>query len=121
VPRGVSARFTRIVRLDGEGRRALRIVDDGVVAPRHRARSRLHLAPGVRVAEGADGAKSFLVTDGAVRVRITAANPVRTEPGRSSPEFGVVLPTTILVQDLTHEPDCDDVHGGWLLEQESSP
>jgi hypothetical protein len=116
-PWGVDARFTRIVRLEDQ-RRAFRIVDDGLVPLRSTGRSRLHLAPGVRVVEVGDGATSLVVTDDIVRVRITAVNPVRLEPGRSSPEFGLVLPTTIVVQDLRRESaDRRDVHGGWLLER----
>jgi hypothetical protein len=49
-------------------------------------------------------------------VRITAPSALRLEPGRSSPEFGLVVPTTILVQDLAREAGREDVHGGWLLE-----
>lgn len=116
VPWGIDARLTRIVRLEGPDRRALRIVDDGVVPAGHAARSRLHLAPGVRVAAGGDGATSFVVADEVVTVRVTAAGPARLEPGRSSPEFGLIVATTILVQELARAPGRDDVHGGWLLE-----
>lgn len=120
-PWGVDARFTRIVRLE-DARRSLRIVDDGLVPRGSTGRSRLHLAPGVRVVEGGDGATSLVVADDAVRVRVTSAHPVRLEAGRSSPEFGLVIPTTILVQDLRREApqgvnERRDVHGGWLLER----
>jgi hypothetical protein len=75
----------------------------------------------VRVLEGGDGASTLVVGTGDVRVRITAANPVRTEVGRSSPEFGLVLPTTILVQDLRGEARRADVHGGWSLAPADAP
>ncbi|MCE9636108.1 MAG: heparinase II/III family protein, partial [Planctomycetes bacterium] len=50
-PFASGARFTRIVAFEGDERRGLRIVDDGVVPRGHVARSRLHLAPGVAVAD----------------------------------------------------------------------
>ena len=64
---------------------------------------------------GGDGAREWVVSDDVVSVRITAANPVRIESGRSSPEFGLAIPTTILVQDLLRERGRTDVHGGWTL------
>lgn len=111
-----SARFTRIVSFGDESRTTLRIVDDGTVRCGETARSRLHLAPGVEIVERSGRAR--VVRSGSVLVRIESDAGLREEPGRSSPEFGVVVPTVILVQDLLRE-GRPDVHGGWRIAAEA--
>lgn len=114
VPFGGDARFTRIVQARGDG--ALRIVDDGRVRPGRTARSRLHLHPGVGVDPCAAGAREVTVRTSRGRVRIVAAHPLRLEAGRASREFGLLEPTTLLVQDLLREEGRDDVHGEFTIE-----
>lgn len=95
------ARCRRTVRFADAAGRALHIADEAAVPAGRTARSRLHLHPDARLADGLrdDGRVALLHTP-AGPVRITARHPMRLEPGRCSRQFGLVEPTTILVQDL---------------------
>ncbi len=97
-PWGVTARLTRRVALRPGGGL---VIEDAAAAPAGSVvRARLHLAPDARVVGFDDDARvARLATPrGAAVVRCTS--PLRTEPGRRSPRFGVVEPTTILVAEL---------------------
>jgi hypothetical protein len=116
VPWNVSARCRRTVRFADEHGATLDIRDD-VALPRARsARSRLHLDPRVRLIDGLrdDGRVVLLDTDRG-RVRITARHPMRLEPARCSRQFGLIEPTTILVQDLRGSRG-DLVEGAFRIE-----
>lgn len=116
VPWNVAARCRRTVRFADEHGGTLDIRDD-VALPRTRnARSRLHLDPRVRLIDGLrdDGRVALLDTDRG-RVRITARHPMRLEPARCSRQFGLIEPTTILVQDLRGSQG-DHVGGAFRIE-----
>ncbi len=98
-PFGVRGRLTRMVRAD-QTSGALEIVDAAAVASGS-VRSRLHLHPSVRIADDlAADARRIVVHTPAGRVRIDAEQPMYLEPGRASREYGLIEPTTILVQPL---------------------
>lgn len=112
------ARLTRIVRIDAEGP-SLRITDDGLGAAGSAVRSRLHLAPGVRIVSESPDRREVGVATARGGVTIRAAHPLRREAGRASRAFGVIEPTTLLVQDLPREGRRTDVHGEFVLEPRS--
>lgn len=111
-----SARCRRAVRFADEQGGAIEIVDDVIVSPARVARSRLHLDPRVRLVDGLrnDGHVALLDTARG-RVRIAARHPMRLESGRCSRQFGLVEPTTMLVQDL-HGRRGDHVEGAFRIE-----
>jgi uncharacterized heparinase superfamily protein len=117
VPWNASARCRRTVRFADEQGRALDIRDDVALPRPRRARSRLHLDPRIRLVDGLrdEGFVALLDTDRG-RVRITARHPMRVEPARCSREFGLIEPTTILVQDLRGSRDDDHVDGAYRIE-----
>lgn len=99
-------RCTRRVALE-EG--ALRIDDASLSG----TKSRLHLAPGVAV-ESVDGDRVALLRTPRGRVRVEADHPLVTEEGRASREFGLIQPTTILVQTLVARGD-GEARAGWKI------
>jgi uncharacterized heparinase superfamily protein len=101
MPWNVSARCRRTVRFADEHGSTLDIQDDVELPPVRNARSRLHLDPRVRLIDGlrGDGRVALLATERG-RVCVTASHPMHLEPARCSRQFGLIEPTTILVQDL---------------------
>jgi uncharacterized heparinase superfamily protein len=97
-PYGVRARLTRRVRLNGE---SLEILDSATVPAGHAVRSRLHLHPALRLVEGpGTGERTVLARSPAGLVRIEAEQPLQVERGRASRQYGLIEPTTILMQNL---------------------
>ena len=118
-PFGLPARMVRSVRLlDGD---ALEVVDSASVPAGRTVRSRLHLHPDVRLVEppssnGKSG-HSVLLRSPAGYVRISAPHLLRLEPGRASRRYGLIEPTTIMVQELQRSGGAEPVVAGrWLLQ-----
>ena len=98
----------RVALLPGGG---LRIEDQARIPAGHTARSRLHLHPTAAIVARQDGGRTLVLQTPAGPARIRSASPLRTEPGRRSPRFGAIEPTTIVVQDLAYR---EPVARGWL-------
>ena len=115
-PFGASARMVRSVRLIEGG--ALEIVDSASVPPGTVVRSRLHLHPAVELVEPpSSDAHSVLLRSPAGYVRISAQHPLHLEPGRASRRYGMIEPTTILVQELQCSREtAPSVAGRFLLQ-----
>jgi hypothetical protein len=97
-PFGVHGRLTRTVRLNGE---RLQICDSAAVPPGKTVRTRLHLHPAVQLVEGPGPAgRTAIARSPAGLARIDAKQPLELERGRASREYGLIQPTTILVQTL---------------------
>jgi uncharacterized heparinase superfamily protein len=107
-PFGVRARLARTVRFGGAD--TLEILDSATVPAGSTARSRLHLHPAVDVVERPT-ARTAIVRSPVGFVRIDAEQPLHTERGRASRRYGVIEPTTILVQPLLAGP-CGDRRAG---------
>ena len=100
-PFGVRARLTRSVRLLATPRRGIEIVDSAAVSATHTVYSRLHLHPAIIVVDGpTSNGREVVVRSPAGLVRISARQPLRLERGRASRRYGVIEPTTILVQEV---------------------
>lgn len=97
-PFGVRGHLTRTVRVRGE---SLEIVDSATVPTGRTVRSRLHLHPAVQLVEGPGASERIVIARSpAGRVRIEAEQPLQLERGRASRQYGLIEPTTILVQPL---------------------
>ncbi len=78
------------------------------------ARSRLHLHPAASVLAFEDDARVVRVRTPRGEVEIRSASPVTRETGRASREFGVIEPTTLLVQVLQRGAD-GTACGEWTI------
>jgi uncharacterized heparinase superfamily protein len=100
-PFALRGRLMRTVRLDRAGGGQLEILDSASVPPGRTARSRLHLHPAVQIVDGpAPDGRTVIVRSPAGLVRIEAGRPIELERGRASRNYGLIEPTTILVQPL---------------------
>ena len=116
-PFGVAAHFVRRVELAAPPADRLEIIDQARAPAGRTVRSRLHLHPAIRLVNGlsADG-RAVVVRSTAGAVHITAQHPLRVEPGRASRQYGVVEPTTILVQELEATERGDLLGGMFSIE-----
>ena len=112
-PFGIAAHFTRRVQLAAPPAGGLEIIDSASAPAGCAVRSRLHLHPAIQLVNkpSSDG-QSAVVRSAAGLVRITGQHPLRLEPGRASRRYGVVEPTTILVQDLRTSGARENLLGG---------
>jgi len=112
-PFGVAAQLARRVQLAAAPGSGLQIIDRASAPAGRAVRSRLHLAPAIELVDGpaADG-RVVVVRSAAGLVRIVAQHPLRLEPGRASRRYGVIEPTTILVQELHSGAPGDDRRSG---------
>jgi len=100
-PFGLAARLTRTVRLTGTTGDTLEILDSATAPPGRTVRSRLHLHPAVQLVEGPTASgRHVIARSPAGFVRIQAEQPLEVERGRASRQYGLIEPTTILVQTL---------------------
>ena len=97
-PFGVRGRLTRTVRVSGE---RLEIADSATVPTGRTVRSRLHLHPAVHIVEVPGACERVVIARSAAGlVRIEAEQPLQVERGRASRQYGLIEPTTIIVQPL---------------------
>ncbi len=100
-PFGVRGCLTRTLRLNGTTPEALDILDSATVPPGRTVRARLHLHPGVTLRDGPDASgRTIIARSPTGLVRIEAQHRLHLEHGRASRQYGLIEPTTILVQTL---------------------
>ncbi len=114
-PFGVRARLTRSVRLLDAPRSGIEIVDSAAVSAMRTVYSRLHLHPAIIVVDGpTSNGREVVARSPAGLVRISARQPLCLERGRASRRYGVIEPTTILVQEV--RPSHGDGDGRFVIE-----
>jgi uncharacterized heparinase superfamily protein len=100
-PFGVAAHLTRRVQFAGPPDGGIEILDSASLPSDSTARARLHLHPAVEVVQGqASDSRTVIARSPAGLVRIAAEHPLQFERGRASRQYGLIEPTTILVQPL---------------------
>jgi len=100
-PFGVRADLTRRVQFAAGADAGIEILDSARVPPGRTARARLHLHPAVELLrDQASDARTVVARSPAGLVRIAAQHPLQLERGRASRQYGLLEPTTILVQPL---------------------